>query len=77
MTQIDKLVAKFLANPLSVDFPDLDRILKYYWWEQKITNGGSHVHYFHEDKKDIITIPVHHNDCKPTYKRNIKKVLIS
>lgn len=77
MTQMDKLLAKFFANPLSVDFPDLDKILQHYWYNPKITNGWSHIHYFHPDKKDIISIPMHHNDCKDFYKRNIKKILIS
>lgn len=72
MSQIDKLIQKFKDNPEKIKYVDLVKILKYLNFET-ISIKGSHVKY---KKNQInIVIPVHNNECKSFYKKEVYKII--
>lgn len=72
MTQIIKKVEKFLKNPISVKYSDLENILIYFEFE-KINAKGSHIKFKHSQLQRDLIIPVHKNECKDFYKLEAKK----
>ena len=72
MTQIDKLLAKFFQNPESISYSDLTKILIVNGFSE-IKAKWSHVKWKHELLSKDLIIPIHNNDCKPTYKKLAKK----
>jgi predicted RNA binding protein YcfA (HicA-like mRNA interferase family) len=74
MTKIQKKVEKFLKNPTSCKFRDIKAILLYVGFEE-IQAKGSHVKFKHIHMQADLIIPVHNNDCKDFYKKNVKSVL--
>lgn len=78
MSQIRKIVEKFKSRPESIRYEDLDRILQSLGFEL-INAKGSHKKYKNLNFPTDIIIPVHNNECKDFYKkqvyRQIKKLL--
>ena len=74
MTSIENLFLKFLANPASLRYFQIERLLLNLGFEQ-IQAKGSHVKFKHHDLRDIINIPVHNDDCKAIYKFKIAKII--
>jgi predicted RNA binding protein YcfA (HicA-like mRNA interferase family) len=72
MTRIDKKIEKFLNDPCSIKYPDLENILIYFGFA-KINAKGSHVKFKHHKLKFDLIIPVHGGECKDFYKREAKK----
>lgn len=73
MTQNQKLIEKFLANPSSVRFSKIEKILFILGFFELKMKGGSHRKFKHALLKDDLVIPVHNNDCKDFYKEQIAK----
>lgn len=70
MTRKDKLLHKFLNNPHSLNFADIEKILVSFGFEI-IPAKGSHVKFKRDGESDLI-IPIHNNQCKDFYKRQAK-----
>jgi len=68
MTQRDKLYDKFMRDPSSISYKDLQKILGWYEFE-KIEAKGSHVKYKHPLFERDLIIAVHKNDCKSYMKK--------
>ncbi len=74
MSQIEKLVQKFLEKPKSIKYRELVLLLKYFGFEQ-IPAKGSHVKFSHDKLQYDLVIPVHKNECKDFYKEQAKKYI--
>ena len=74
MSRIDKLVDKFLSNPTSVKYSELEKILIHFGFE-KLNAKGSHMKFKHAALKGDLIIPIHNNDCKDHYKKEAKKAI--
>jgi len=72
MSRIEKLLEKFLSYPEKVRYKELDKILIYLGFVLIYTKG-SHRKYKHQNFTPDIIIPVHNNECKNFYKREIYK----
>jgi len=75
MSKREKLLKKFLENPKSCSYFDIEKIL--------ISLGftcaggkGSHIRFKHEKTDRDISFPVHHNDCKNFYKKEARKIIL-
>ncbi len=71
MSQIEKLLKRFRMSPESVKYRDIERILFYLDFE-KIPAKGSHTKFKHQNRKTDIIVPVHNNECKAFYKKQIR-----
>ncbi len=74
MTQLEKLIKKFLVAPEKCHFRDIDRILIHYGFV-KIGAKGSHIKYKHLKLDINYVVPIHDSDCKEFYKKEIKKII--
>lgn len=74
MTKKEKLFDKFIQNPESIKYRELNTILENLWF-LKIEAKGSHVKFKHVKIKNDIIIPVHNNECKDFYKKQTYKIL--
>lgn len=74
MSKIDKKVEKFLKNPTSCKYSDMEIVLIYFGFE-KINAKGSHVKFKHFQLQSDLVIPVHNLECKNFYKLEAKKKL--
>jgi predicted RNA binding protein YcfA (HicA-like mRNA interferase family) len=74
MTNIDKKVEKFLKNPASCKYQEIERILIHFGFE-KISTKGSHIKFKHLQLQRDLIIPVHNKECKDFYKKEIKNTL--
>lgn len=74
MTQRDKLFNKFMQDPSSVSYKELQNILSWYEFE-KIEAKGSHVKFKHSLFERDLIIAVHNKDCKPYMKKEAQRRL--
>ena len=74
MTRIEKLLFRFLANPTSLRYPQIEKLLCQLGFE-KINAKGSHVKLRHSSLDRDVIIPVHNNECKIRYKKKIAKLI--
>ncbi|MFH0846238.1 MAG: type II toxin-antitoxin system HicA family toxin [Patescibacteria group bacterium] len=74
MAGIDKLKSKFKNNPASLKYKDIERILIYLEFE-KIPTKRSYFKFKHNKLKIDLVIPVHNNECKEFYKKEINKII--
>jgi len=74
MSKQEKLVLKFLNNPASLTFGEIEKILLRFGFE-KIQGKGSHIRFKKSDLRIELVFPVHNNDCKEIYKKEAKKVI--
>ena len=72
MSKIAKIAKKFLENPTAISYRDLQKILLALGFE-KVYTKGSHVKFKNEILNIDIILPVHNNDCKDFYKKDIAK----
>lgn len=72
MNRKQKLIEKFLENPCWIKFWDIRIILLSLWFEE-IPWKWSHVKMKHVLAKIDYVFPVHNNDCKDFYKKQILK----
>lgn len=76
MNKTNKAVQKFLKQPESLRYPEIEKILKLYGFEL-IKAKGSHKKFKHQSLTTDLIIPVHNNDCKDFYKRLTAKTIKS
>ena len=76
MSRVENILKKFTQNPESIRYRDIEKILLYLGCI-KIGAKGSHVKFKHSALRHDIIIPVHNNDCKPFYKRQVLKQIIN
>lgn len=74
MTRKEKLLKKFLAQPESIKYAQLEGILMSLGFE-KIEARGSHCKFKHLSLKSDLVIPIHGNDCKAFYKKQACKII--
>lgn len=72
MSQIKKIIDKFKLKPESIKYNDLDRILRNLDFTL-VNTKGSHKKYKHLSFPNDIIIPVHSNECKDFYKKQVYK----
>jgi len=74
MSRQEKIILKFLKNPVSLKFKEIEKILLSFEFE-KIQGKGSHIRFKTLDLRIELVFPVHNNDCKDVYKKEAKKVI--
>ena len=74
MTSIEKLLLKFLNNPVGVRYSEVERLMLNLGFEG-LQAKGSHVKFKHRLLERDLIIPVHNNDCKDFYKVYVAKVI--
>lgn len=76
MSQKEKLLKRFFDNPISLGYSEIQIALFSFGF--KLTSiRGSHHKYHHPKLKRPLIIPVHHGDCKNTYKSYTLKLITS
>ena len=75
MANIKKLVDKFLANPTSIRFAQLVRVLEHFSFLMIKPKSGSHYKFKHDKLREDLVIPVHNGECKDFYKKEAKKYI--
>ncbi len=76
MSRIEKLLRKFMGRPETVRYMDIEKILLFIGFE-KIQAKGSHVKFKHSKMRFDIIIPIHNNECKTFYKKQVREQIIS
>jgi len=76
LTKFEKLLQKFINNPTSVHFRQIEKILITLGYE-KIQAKGSHVRFRIKGAYLSISVPIHSGDCKARYKQIIQKAIIN
>ena len=74
MTKKEKLFTRFLANPCSFKYRDVEKLLYCFGFIQ-VSARGSHAKFKHFSLLHDIVIPVHNNDCKDFYKKYVRRIL--
>jgi len=74
MTNLDKLVNKFQNKPESLKYKDIEKILINFGFE-KIQAKGSHIKFKHIKTENDLVIPIHNNECKNFYKKQVLKII--
>ena len=74
MTKIEKTVQKFLCNPETLRYTEIEKVLKFLGFDL-IPAKGSHKKFKHPSLKYDLVIPVHNNDCKNFYKIHAAKIV--
>ena len=74
MNKQKKKLAKFIRNPTSLRFAEIHNLLISLSFKHKRISGS---HNFYQNIKlpADISIPVHSNDCKPIYKKQVAKLI--
>lgn len=75
MTKKEKGLEKFLNNPNSLWFSQIERIILSFGYV-RIEAKWSHIKYKHTDIEGDLVIPVHNWDCKEYYKIKAKKNIL-
>lgn len=75
MTKRNKLLQRFLKSPVSVKYLQIENILIELGFE-KIEAKGSHKKFKHVLLDSDLIIPVHNNDCKDFYKKQVAKFIM-
>ena len=70
MSQIEKLLQKCVRTPQNIRYSDIEKILMHLGFE-RIEAKGSHIKWKHRKLHSDIIIPVHNNECKPFYKKQV------
>lgn len=76
MSQKKKLLRKFLGNPVSLRYSDIQVLLLSLGFVL-VSIRGSHQKWHHPGIKKTLIIPVHHGDCDSVYKIYILKCIIA
>ncbi len=73
MSGIEKLFLKLKDRPRSLKFSEIEKILEHLGFERRQAKG-SHVRF--TNGEIALDFPLHHNDCKDVYQKNLLKKLI-
>jgi predicted RNA binding protein YcfA (HicA-like mRNA interferase family) len=74
VTKRDKDFFDFLERPTSFRFSKIETILNRLGYS-KVPAKGSHMKYKHPFVRRDIIVPVHNNECRPRYKKEIAIIL--
>ena len=74
MTKRDEIIQKFINNPVSLKYNQIEQVLVSLGFE-KIVIKGSHRKFKHHSLDRDLIIPVHNNECKSFYKKLIAKTI--
>lgn len=74
MTKKGKLLRKFMEDPSSLHYRDIEKILIEKGFE-KIAAKGSHQKFKHPTLSSDLIIPMHNKDCKEFYKKLAMKII--
>ncbi len=74
MSQIEKLLKKFIQAPQNIRHTDIEKILLHLGFEE-IRAKGSHVKWKHQKLRNDIIVPIHNNDCKKFYKVQVSQCI--
>lgn len=76
MTKREKIKEKFLENPTSLPVNKIINFLLSEWYE--VTEAKwSHTKVVHTETMKYVVVPLHNGDCKPFYKKELKKLYLS
>jgi len=75
MTRKNKLLKRFLRNPQALKYREIETILLDLGFSKR-TAKGSHVIFSFPEHSIIEIVSVHNNDCRPSYKKAIAKIII-
>ena len=75
MTRKNKLLKRFLENPQSLRYSEIETILLDLGFIKK-QGKGSHVIFFHSLFGLKLVIALHNNDCLTYHKKEIAKIII-
>lgn len=73
MTSQEKRLRKFLNNPDSLKYSEVENLLLHFGF-QKVEAKGSHAKFKRPNLRGI-SIPIHNHDCKSVYKKYVAKIL--
>ena len=76
MSKNDKLLQQLAQNPVALSYQQIEKMLLKSGFEKNHV-GGSHVKFRHPQYRQNLSIPLHHRDCKPFYKRQAAKAILS
>ncbi|PID84485.1 hypothetical protein CSB09_00655 [Candidatus Gracilibacteria bacterium] len=71
MTQIQKLIEKFKKQPSTVQWKDLEKIIKHNGYRLERIKGSHHI--YSKENEDPIIAPVHNGEIKIPYKKRFRK----
>lgn len=74
MTSKNKRLSRFLNNPTTSNYKEIDYLLTTNGFI-KIYAKGSHMKFKHKNSRHDLIIPIHNNDCKPFYKKLAAKII--
>lgn len=74
MTRKDKLLKRFLKNPQSLRYREIESILLDLGFTKRMGKGSHMIFVFH-DLNITQVIPLHNNDCDKQYKKRISKLI--
>lgn len=74
MTQIEKLLQKLLSRPTTLRYSQIRKLLIHLDFEE-VPAEGSHRKFKHPLLEKDIIVPVHNNDCKEVYKKQVAKTI--
>lgn len=74
MTKKDKLLEKFLNQPQSLKYNEIEGILFDLGFTRR-EGKGSHVRFYQPFFKIKFVFPLHHGDCDKIYKQKIHKII--
>ena len=75
MTQIKKLIQKFLDHPASLRYPQIEKVLDALGFVKIKVRVGSHEKFKHPLLERDLVFPIHNNDCDPFYKEMTAKII--
>ena len=74
MTKKEKILKKFNEKLWDIRYRELEFLLLNLWF-RKIDAKGSHIKFKNNTIKKNIIIPLHNNECKYFYKKQVHKIL--
>jgi len=76
MTRREKLILKFKNNPVSLKYSEIEILLINIWFI-KVDAKWSHIKFKNTKLKFDIILPLHNNECKDFYKKQVFKILLT
>ena len=76
MTQLEKLLGKFLERPTSLRYSEIQKVLSTLGFTKIKVKRGSHEKFKHRLLRHDLIFPVHNGDCAPFYKIHAARVII-
>jgi len=74
MEKSEKLVEKFLQNPIRLKYSQIEKVLLHFGLGHS-QGKRSHQKFFDPFSQKFLIIPVHNNECKYFYKREALRIV--